>query len=212
VALPLDSGPPYDDARQAGTLLRGTFQLGEIDSVELFCRQVLDDRLRQWGAWLNRTEYDDALSYLIAETWQLWKRFDPARGTRFSTYAYRILSRRVTSWYRQRFGDGRYRHPPTWVSLDEELDTLAVDGTPADTDPPSRINERTLTPEARQVLEKIARPMAETGLNQGEIAERLGHPRCWVVRGLARLREELEPMLLDDERSAWSTGAADGRP
>jgi hypothetical protein len=56
-----------------GTLLNSSLRLGEIESAELFCRQVLDDRLRQFGAYLNVNEYDDALSFLIAEAWLLWQ-------------------------------------------------------------------------------------------------------------------------------------------
>jgi hypothetical protein len=48
------------------------------------------------------------------------------------------------------------------------------------------------------VLERGARPMAEEGMTQGEIAEPFGQTRSWVALGLKRLRAELEPMLQDD--------------
>jgi hypothetical protein len=72
---------------------------------------------------VNPTEFDDALSYLKADCWTVWQRYDQAKRSRFSTYVYRILSRRVASWYRQRFTDTRYRERPTLVSLyDNDLD------------------------------------------------------------------------------------------
>lgn len=111
------------------TLLGGVLPLLDVDSVESLARKVLDDRLRSSGAYLNPAEYDDALSYVIAEAWVLSKRYDVAKGTQsFSTYAYRILWRRVPSWYRQRFGDTRYRVNPTWVTLDDnDLDEIAAE-------------------------------------------------------------------------------------
>jgi DNA-directed RNA polymerase specialized sigma24 family protein len=173
-------------ARRNGSLLNGRLRLGEIENTEAFARTVLDERLRRWGAFLNRTKYDDALSFLIAETWQLYERYDPARGTRFSTYAYRILWRRVASWYRQRFVDNRFYEKPTFVSWDEND---LVEATEPDLH--SRINERVLTPEGRLVLERIARPMVEQDMSQDEIAARFGQPRRWVMEELKRLRVEL---------------------
>jgi RNA polymerase sigma factor (sigma-70 family) len=187
--------------RSTGDLLNGRLRLGEVESAELFCRQVLEDRLRRMGAFLNPTEYEDCLSYLVADAWALWQRYDPAKGSRFSTFAYRILSRRVASWYRQRFQDGRYMPRVTWVSLDEELDAAvaASVAVPADAELHSRINVQALTPEARLVLERIARPMVEEEITQDELAVRFGQPRSWVTRGLQRLKEELEPMLAEDD-------------
>jgi Sigma-70 region 2 len=143
-----------------GSLLRGVLALGEIESAEAFCRQVLDDRLHQSGAFLNATEYEDALSFLIAEAWQLHGRYDPEKGSRFSTFAYRVLSRRVASWYRQRFTDTHYRARPTLVSLednDAELGELLLEESSVFW----RINVRALTPDGRMTLAKIARPMVE---------------------------------------------------
>jgi hypothetical protein len=55
-------------------------RLGEIKSLERFCQRVLDERLQTIAAFLNPTEYDDALSYRIAEAWLRGRRYDPARA------------------------------------------------------------------------------------------------------------------------------------
>ena len=60
------------------SLLGGVLRLGEVEDVEGLVRKVLDDRLKTMGAFLNPTEYDDAPSYLIAEAWELWQRYDPS--------------------------------------------------------------------------------------------------------------------------------------
>lgn len=178
-------------SRQRGTLLNGVLVLGEVENGESFARKVLDERLKAMGAFLNPTEYDDALSYLVAELWMLHGRFDPSKGVRFSTYAYRILWRRVASWYRQRFIDTRYRSKPVMVSL-EDTDTLA---SPGDELPLGRINVAALTPEGRMILSRLARPMVEEDLSLQQAAEQFGYGRRWCREALDRLRDEIRPML-----------------
>jgi len=181
------------------SLLNGTLPLGDVDSAESLARKVLDDRLRASGAYLNPTEYDDALSYLVAEAWALYQRYDPSKGTQtFSTFAYRILWRRVASWYRQRFGDTRYRQKPTWVSLDDaDLDEIAADwewddnASGGSEELYTRINPQALTPEGRMIFEHIARPHIEEDLSLEQIAERRGYSRRYVSRAFDRLRQEL---------------------
>jgi RNA polymerase sigma factor (sigma-70 family) len=177
-------------------LLNGTLQLQGVDNVESLARRVLDDRLRASSAFLNPVEYEDALSYMVAEAWVLSTRYDPAKGTQsFSTYAYRILWRRVASWYRQRFGDTRYRSNPVWVSFDEEQDgdelgRIEHDGQ-GEVGMYSQINVAALSPDGRKVLERILEPMVEQDLSLEQVADRFGYSRRWVSRALDRLRAEL---------------------
>ena len=179
------------------TLLAAPLPLADVDNAESLCRRVLDDWLRTKSAFLNPTEHEDALSYLVAEAWLLSTRYDPERGTQtFSTFAYRILWKRVPSWYRQRFGDTRYRGPVALVSFDEEID----DETEFEPDATevamySRINVGTLSPDAKRVLERILEPMVFDGLSLEQVAERFGYSRRWVSRALDRLREELDYVI-----------------
>lgn len=178
-----------------GRLLSGTLELGEIESAEAFCRRLLEDRLRAAGAYLNPTEFEDCLSYLIAECWVLWQRYDPRLGTKsFSTFAYRILWRRVASWYRQRFVDTRYQIKPNLVSLDDddldELDEQEWIGQLEDV-----INVAWLTPTGKRTYEQLARPMLQFGLSLSELAAHYGYRRRWVAQKLVELREEVAPML-----------------
>jgi DNA-directed RNA polymerase specialized sigma24 family protein len=176
------------------SLLNGTLQLGSVDNGEALCRRVLDDWLHAKNAYLNPTEHEDALSYLVAIAWELHLRFDPSKGTQsFSTFSYRILWRRVPSWYRQRFGDTRYRVNPTTVSFDEdtELGLLEQLDDVADVSIYSRINVDALSPDAKMVLAKIAEPMVEHDLSLEQLADKFGYSRRWVSRALERLRAEL---------------------
>jgi RNA polymerase sigma factor (sigma-70 family) len=172
--------------------LNGTLQLGSVDNAESLARKVLDDRLRAASAYLNPIEYEDALSYLVALAWELHVRFDPDKSTQsFSTYAYRILWRRWASWYRQRYGDTRYRAKPTLVSLDDSDCTKLEWREDGDSELYSQINVDLLSPDARRVLERIVEPMVELDLSLEQVADRFGYSRRWVSRGIARLKEEL---------------------
>jgi hypothetical protein len=93
---------------------------GRIEDVEALVRKVVDDRLRQWGARLKELDYEDLVSYLIGVSWELSRRYDPAkdRNPNFAAYAARILSLRVADWFRTRFGDTRHGQKPVVLSLD----------------------------------------------------------------------------------------------
>ena len=79
---------------------------------------------REKGAVLTREQWEDLAGYLIVKFVELSKRYDVARSPKrqsFSTFAGRILRRRIVCWYRQEFGDSRYRAAlPLLVSVDDE--------------------------------------------------------------------------------------------
>lgn len=103
--------------------------------VEAHCRNVLDHYLRSRGGRLNQVEYENALAFLVTLAWRLSGldaagrpldprprgAFDPSRGIAFSTYTHRVLSLRMTDWYRDRFYDKRYGQRPA----EESLESLA---------------------------------------------------------------------------------------
>lgn len=100
-------------------LLSETYPLHDVRDTEALCRDLLDRVLRNWGAHLRSEQYEDALTYLIALAWRLSERYDPARSSlAFSTFASKILERRVVDWYRSRFGDSRYGSRPDLLSLE----------------------------------------------------------------------------------------------
>jgi RNA polymerase sigma factor (sigma-70 family) len=187
-------------------MLNGTLSLGEarsltgrpirsVDSVEALARRVTDDWLHASSAYLNPREYEDLLSYIVAAAWVLHQRYDPTKGTQsFSTYAYRILWRRVPSWYRQRWGSTRYHDNPVFEELDADRDAPA----PACDDDDAmftRINVELLSPDARHVLERIAIPMVADDLSLEQLAVQFGYSRRWVSRALDRLRDELVDVI-----------------
>lgn len=112
--------------------------LGEITDVELFCRDALARGRRQLGViHLEEHVELDALSFLIERLYELWGRYDPLLNTSFTKYAYPILPLRLVDWYRQEFGDTRYRPRPRPSSLDEyhaELARVVDHGTSMDSD------------------------------------------------------------------------------
>jgi hypothetical protein len=90
-------------------VLSRRWSLHDVEDVEAFCARVLDERLKRFGAVLRPDMYDDAMAYLLAETWKLSTKWDPAKGIpSFSTFAYRRLRFAVVNWYRATFGDSRY--------------------------------------------------------------------------------------------------------
>jgi DNA-directed RNA polymerase specialized sigma24 family protein len=111
------SQPLYLPERQARTQ--------QIDAEE-FSRRVLHGWMRRTETTLNHTDHEDALAYLIAVAWQVSLRYDPARGVRFDSYLYSILSHRCTDWLREDEGRTRWqfsghehvRERPTLLSLD----------------------------------------------------------------------------------------------
>lgn len=87
-------------------VLNGVLSLGDIRNVEKACDRIVEQHLRARRSMLTPSERDDLLAYLIGETWVLWRRYDPARGAKFATFAYPQLRLRVLDWYKIRIGRG----------------------------------------------------------------------------------------------------------
>lgn len=100
---------------------------------------------------------------------------------------------RVVDWYRQTFGDSRYRdrdtHPRSAIPLD-----LPVPVYDAPESFALAVTElgRSLTDEARDTLEQVAVAMV-AGYNEQEIAKALQLTVTDVRERLATLRDELTP-------------------
>jgi RNA polymerase sigma factor (sigma-70 family) len=181
------------------TLLRGTLaagELGDIDDPELFVKRAINDKLRATGAHLRGGDYEELFGYLLLVLVDLFKRkYDPTRSSlKFSQYANPILHNRVTDWYRKRLGDSRYGPLPdeiSWDDVDEHeqpaeparvtLAQLLVD-----------VNVGTLTPDARQTIEHIVKPIVARGATLDEIAEERGWNRRRVSQLITDLRVQLE--------------------
>lgn len=103
------------------SILASPLALHDVEDVEGLCRRALDDRLHFWGARLRQTMYDDFISELIVEAWQLSRRYDPKKGPSFTTHAYRILRLRVADCYRRHMGDTRNGVQPIVLSLNAPL-------------------------------------------------------------------------------------------
>lgn len=84
-------------------MLNGTLSLWDVDDTERFCRSIANAFLRRKRASLSHEDLEDLVSYLITEAWELSQRYDPAKSSSFSKYAYGVLPNKVSSWYRSRF-------------------------------------------------------------------------------------------------------------
>lgn len=93
-------------------------QLGNLEDLENVCRSVLDEHLRKTGA---SVDYSDALQSIIEEAWDLWGRYNPAKGVPFLAYCVGLLRLRAANFYRHDMGrDGKKAHANA-LSLDAPL-------------------------------------------------------------------------------------------
>jgi len=91
-------------------MLNGVLALWDVADVERFCRKAIDAELKAGRSGeLTPADYDDALAYVIAETWILAERFKPGTSSTFSTYAYPKCRLRFVNWLAKRFGRTGYR-------------------------------------------------------------------------------------------------------
>jgi hypothetical protein len=85
------------------SLLPRPLELHNIRDVEAFCRRILDNHIRKTSN-LGPDDYDEALAYLIGETWILSERFTPnGPHVKFSPYAHKLLNCRIVDWRRSRY-------------------------------------------------------------------------------------------------------------
>lgn len=108
-------------------MLNGRLELHGVDA-ETLCERVLANWLRKIGTTLNHEDHEDALAFLVSKAWELAEfTFQPARGTRFDSYAYGILSYRCTDWLRLDEGRLRWRFS-THEYVREKPVVLSLDG------------------------------------------------------------------------------------
>jgi hypothetical protein len=124
-------------------LLNSRLTLFDLHDVERMVGSVISGNKR---LHLNPQQYESLTTYVIEEVWRCSLRYDPGRGTAFTTFAYETASRRVVDWLRLEFGRSKYqfhdrtieRTQPELISLDgiksDRLDEAVATGTsdPAD--------------------------------------------------------------------------------
>lgn len=179
-------------------LLSGVVSLHDVDDVEGLARRALDDSITSWGARLSALDYEDAMSYLLEVMVRLAGSYDPAKGRNsFSTFAYRILRRRVVDWYREAKGDARYGHHKRIVAIsDEERSRIEAeileswDGWSVE-EVLAMVNTVALNPGPRRVWNKVVVPIVRDGRTISEVARDLDVPRSMVVQQLEELTAEI---------------------
>lgn len=107
-------------------MLNGRLTLHNVNDTEALCRRVLDNHLRRTRAHLRPHDYDDAIAYLLTTAWEISQRYDPTRGTTFSTYAYRLLALRCIDWRRDQEGRTRWQFANTTHER-PRIDPLSLD-------------------------------------------------------------------------------------
>lgn len=135
-------------------MLNTTYALADMEDVEGFCSRVAHLFCNRTRTRLDAADFEDLVSFLIAECWRLSERYTPTTSrARFKSYAYGPLTYRCTDWTRKHLGRSKWqwsngkvyeRERPQVASLDRPIgdgaDTLgsslangAGDG-PADRD------------------------------------------------------------------------------
>lgn len=115
-------------------MLPSRLSLGDLEDVEAVCVRIVQQSLNGSAGHLRRAQYEDAVAYLISETWLMYRRYDPGKA-KFATYAYPLLRNRMVDWWRSQLGRNRGAPRPQVVSLwdldDGELER-ALAGGPGD--------------------------------------------------------------------------------
>lgn len=139
-------------------MLNGRLTLHGEDAEDL-ARRVLANYCRRTHSKLNPADTEDALAYLIATAWELAEfHYDPKRGGRFDSYAYSILSFRVTDWLRGDEGRTRWQFA-THTYEPERPTVLSLDGpahTAGDERAPVRLGELVAVHDSRDATDSAA--------------------------------------------------------
>lgn len=88
-------------------MLQGTLTIHDLKDVEAFCSAALDQTLKRWRSTLEPSDRDDALAYLISETWRISTRYNPKLSPSFAAYARNYQPRFLIEFYRRRWLDTR---------------------------------------------------------------------------------------------------------
>jgi hypothetical protein len=107
-------------------VLNGRLALFDVSDIERLAARALADQLRNMGSRLREHDQEDALAFLVVTIWEASLKYDPARCSSFSRYAYQLSRRRTVDYLRARFGRTRWqrkdrlheRTTPELVSLD----------------------------------------------------------------------------------------------
>lgn len=170
-------------------MLRSRWTLEDVDDVEGLVGAAIDRYLRRRGAYLDSEQRDDLHAYLLGQVWILYRKFDPSKASTslsLSTYLTRRLGWATTDWYRQFYGDSRYKRAgESTVALELTIDTELE---------PGREDAHSELPSLSDTgLERWARfgLLRAAGYNYGEIAERTGMATGEIGAEIKALRNEL---------------------
>lgn len=164
-------------------LLNGRLELHGVDAEGLV-RKALDDALRTRGIHLRPHEHADAVAFLVAECWRLSVAYDPARTSRFSTFAYRRLRLLVWDWHRREYGRTKW-------AFGNATSTNGRDPTFSTSTVPGEIDWSALSEQGKATARRIALPLS-MGYTVWEVAQSIGITRSSVERLVGELRNELE--------------------
>jgi hypothetical protein len=171
-------------------LLSGTWTLEDVDDVEGLVSAVIDLYLHRRGAYLRSDQRDELHAYLLGETWRLYVKYNPAKAggnLSLSTFLFRRLGWATTNWYREYFGDSRYKRPDDELPLVLDL-TVDTDLEPSHEDVISKLPS--LSDTGRGRWEKFGLLRA-AGYTYAEIAERTGTATGEIGAEIEALRHEL---------------------
>ena len=88
-------------------MLNGKLKLGDIDDVEIFCHNRINNYTKSRNMRLRTEDYEDLMSFAMAQVWELFDTKWNKRGS-FSGYVSYILPKRITDYYRAKWGrDGQ---------------------------------------------------------------------------------------------------------